>query len=59
MILASVALEHRLIDQRMFVALIVMSFVTSVLSGPIMHRLIARRDSLPVEAFGAAASIGQ
>ncbi len=41
MILASVALEHQLIDQRVFVALIVTALVTSILSGPIMQRLLA------------------
>jgi Kef-type K+ transport system membrane component KefB len=40
MILASVALEHKVIDPRVFVALIVMALVTSLLSGPIMHRLL-------------------
>jgi Kef-type K+ transport system membrane component KefB len=40
MILASVALEHKVIDSRVFVALIVMALVTSVLSGPVMHRLL-------------------
>ena len=39
-ILASVALEYKLIDQRIFVALVVMAIVTSMLSGPIMGRLI-------------------
>jgi Kef-type K+ transport system membrane component KefB len=40
MILASIALEYKLIDQRVFVALIVMALVTSILSGPIMQRLL-------------------
>jgi Kef-type K+ transport system membrane component KefB len=40
MILASVALDYRLIDQRIFVALVVMALVTSILSGPIMQRLL-------------------
>jgi Kef-type K+ transport system membrane component KefB len=43
MILASVALEVKLIDERVFVALIVMAIVTTVLSGPIMQHLIGRR----------------
>jgi len=42
MILASVALEYNLIDQRIFVALIIMALVTSMLSGPIMQRLIMK-----------------
>ncbi|MBM3239217.1 cation:proton antiporter [Candidatus Poribacteria bacterium] len=40
MVLASMALEYKLIDQRVFVALIVMALVTSLLSGPIMQRLL-------------------
>lgn len=39
--LASVALEVGLIDQRVFVALIVMRIVTSLLSGLMMQRLWA------------------
>ncbi|MDD5033343.1 MAG: cation:proton antiporter [Methylococcaceae bacterium] len=41
-ILASVALEHRLIDQRLFVALVVMAFLTSLISGPLLQRLVSR-----------------
>lgn len=39
-ILASVALEYGIIDQRIFVALVVMALVTSMLSGPLMRILI-------------------
>ena len=39
-ILASVALEYRLIDQRVFVALVIMALVTSMLIGPIMQRMV-------------------
>lgn len=39
-ILATVALEHGLIDQRLFVALVVMALVTSLMSGPILRRLL-------------------
>ncbi len=42
MILASVALEYKLIDQRIFVALIVMALVTSMLSAPALQRLMNR-----------------
>ncbi len=42
-ILASVALEYRLIDERIFVALVVMALVTSMMSGPLMGRLLRRR----------------
>ena len=41
MILASVAFENGIIDERIFVALIVMALVTSLLSGPAMQRLSA------------------
>ncbi|MGE0454541.1 MAG: cation:proton antiporter [Vicinamibacteria bacterium] len=42
-ILASVALESGLIDQRVFVALVVMALVTSALGGPAMKRLVRER----------------
>lgn len=38
MILASVAYEKQLIDERLFVALIVVAVVTSVISGPVLAR---------------------
>ncbi|PPD44698.1 MAG: cation/H(+) antiporter [Methylobacter sp.] len=38
-ILASVALEHRLIDQRIFVALVLMAFATSIISGSVLKYL--------------------
>jgi len=39
-ILSSVAFEHNLIDQKIFVALIVMALVTSIISGPFIQRLL-------------------
>jgi Kef-type K+ transport system membrane component KefB len=45
MILASVALEYGLIDERVFVALVVMALVTSMLSGPVMQRLLGAKPS--------------
>ena len=39
-ILASVGLEHGLIDERLFVAVVVMALVTSLLSGPAIKRLV-------------------
>ncbi|GDY14237.1 hypothetical protein LBMAG53_31150 [Planctomycetota bacterium] len=39
-ILALVALEAKLIDERLFVALVVMAVVTSVLPGPLLARII-------------------
>jgi Kef-type K+ transport system membrane component KefB len=40
MILASVALEFGLIDQRIFVALVTMALVTSMMSGPLLQWLL-------------------
>jgi Kef-type K+ transport system membrane component KefB len=40
MILASVALEYGLIDQRIFVALVTMALVTSMMSGPMLQWLL-------------------
>jgi Kef-type K+ transport system membrane component KefB len=42
-VLASVALDHGLIDQRLFVALVFMAVVTSGVSGPAMRRLLTAR----------------
>ena len=39
MILATVARDAGLIDDRLFVALIIMALVTSFISGPIISRL--------------------
>ncbi len=41
-ILASVALEYGLIDQRLFVALVIMALVTSMLSGPMIRILLKK-----------------
>jgi len=43
-ILASIALEFSLIDQRIFVALIMMAIITSMISGPILQRLIGEKQ---------------
>ena len=45
-ILASVALEYGLIDQRIFVALVVMALITSMLSGPVIRGLL-NKESFP------------
>ena len=42
-ILAGIALDHRMIDQQLFVALVVMALATSILSAPVMQRLLAYR----------------
>jgi Kef-type K+ transport system membrane component KefB len=40
LILATVALQHGLIDNRIFVALFIMAVATSMMSGPLMKRLM-------------------
>ena len=42
-ILASVALEHQLIDQHIFVALVAMAFATTLISSPLLHHLAISR----------------
>ena len=49
MILASVALEHQLIDQRIFVALVTMALVTSLASVPLMQLLM--KKTLRIHAY--------
>jgi Kef-type K+ transport system membrane component KefB len=44
MVLASVAFDHGLIEIRVFVALIVMSLVTSLIAGPAMMKVLGRRS---------------
>jgi Kef-type K+ transport system membrane component KefB len=39
-VLASVALEHKLIDERIFVALFIMAVGTSMLSAPLIKRFL-------------------
>ncbi len=48
-ILASIALEYGLIDQRVFVALVTMALVTSILSGPVIKRLMMKTGPPGVE----------
>lgn len=43
-ILAGVGLENGLIDQRMFVAIVVMALVTSLMSGPMIKALLAKPE---------------
>lgn len=44
-ILAQLALDAGLIDQYMFVAIVIMALVTSVISGPAIERFIRRKQS--------------
>jgi Kef-type K+ transport system membrane component KefB len=45
MVLASIALEAKLIDTRMFVALVVMAVVTTVIAGPSMQLMLRDTSS--------------
>lgn len=56
-ILGLLALQHRLIDERLFVALVVMAIVTSMISGPVMLKILRLAkplrlvDCVPAGAF--------
>ncbi|MBA3709090.1 MAG: cation:proton antiporter [Planctomycetes bacterium] len=50
-ILGLLALEYKLIDERLFVALVVMALVTSLMSGPVMQRLLRRPKSKRIVDF--------
>ncbi len=50
-ILAGVGLTNRVIDERIFVAIVVMALVTSLMSGPAMNRLLDRAPSRGAAAF--------
>ncbi len=45
-ILAGVGLANGVIDERIFVAIVVMALVTSLMAGPIMSRLLGQRPAL-------------
>jgi hypothetical protein len=45
-----VGLANRVIDERLFVAVVVMALVTSLMSGPLMQALIAHRRPVSVGA---------
>jgi len=47
-ILASVALEYQVIDQRIFVSLVMMALVTSMFSGPLLRWLLKKPDDLSI-----------
>jgi len=39
-LIASIALQYKIIDQRIFVALVITAFVTTIIAGPVMQRLM-------------------
>jgi Kef-type K+ transport system membrane component KefB len=47
-ILASVGLANRVIDERIFVAMVVMALITSLMSGPMMNALLSHRLALRI-----------
>jgi Kef-type K+ transport system membrane component KefB len=53
-ILAGVGLANNVIDERIFVAVVVMALVTSLLSGPMMNLLLAKRMAVQLGAGQAA-----
>jgi Kef-type K+ transport system membrane component KefB len=44
-LIASIALQYHIIDQRIFVALVITAFVTTIIASPVMQRLM--QSSLP------------
>jgi Kef-type K+ transport system membrane component KefB/mannitol/fructose-specific phosphotransferase system IIA component (Ntr-type) len=48
-VLGLLALQYEIIDERMFVALVVMALATSLLAGPVVQRLLGRKA--PRKAF--------
>ena len=55
-ILAGVGLSNHVIDERIFVAFVVMALATSLLSGPAMNHLLAHRRTLIGHASTSAGS---
>jgi len=51
-ILGLIALENGLIDEKVFVALVVMAIVTSMTSGPLMKWALKKKDPVKPEAQG-------
>jgi Kef-type K+ transport system membrane component KefB/mannitol/fructose-specific phosphotransferase system IIA component (Ntr-type) len=50
-ILGLLALQQGLIGERLFVALVIMALVTSMLSGPMMQRILGRRKSRQITDY--------
>jgi len=53
-ILAGVGLANKVIDERIFVAIVVMALVTSLLSGPMMNRLLTGYRTVRVRGMATA-----
>ena len=52
-ILAGVGLANGVIDERIFVAIVVMALITSLASGPAMNALLSERRAAQAKALGA------
>lgn len=50
-IIGLLALEHELISQRLFVAIVLMALVTSMISGPMVQLILGQRKPRTVEDF--------
>ena len=44
-LIASIALQYKIIDQRIFVALVITAFVTTIIASPIMQRLMVTNSN--------------
>jgi Kef-type K+ transport system membrane component KefB len=53
-LLANIALEAGIIGPKIFVALVIMAFTTSMVSGPAMARLLQLRNRPGCDELGAA-----
>jgi Kef-type K+ transport system membrane component KefB len=49
-ILASVGLANHVIDEKIYVAVVIMAIITSLVSGPAMNALLAHRQTIPAHA---------
>ena len=49
-ILASVGLANHVIDDRIFVAIVIMAIITSLVSGPAMNLLLKHRLAIPAKS---------
>lgn len=57
-ILAGVGFEYKVIDERIFVSMVLMALVTSLMSGPMMKMLLSKGYTLPpAQTKASAASI--
>ncbi|MBX3729632.1 MAG: cation:proton antiporter [Candidatus Sumerlaeia bacterium] len=53
-VLATLALQHGIIGERLFVALVVMALFTSIIAGPLMQKVIRRKTAVRFRKFLSA-----